>query len=73
MNTTDKSIAKRIGASVTFVNMLRHGKRTPGAVIMLAIEREFGWKMQDQAKAIDEGRYAAGFNNAIAPAHKKKN
>lgn len=66
MTITDRSIAERIGVSVTFVNMIRHGKRTPGPVTMHAIEREFGWKMQDQARAADEGQYAIGFNEAIA-------
>jgi len=68
MHVTDRSVAERIGVSVTFVNMLRRGKRTPGPVTMHAIEREFGWSMQDQAKAADSKTYAEGINAAIAPA-----
>lgn len=68
MHVTDRSVAERLGVSVTFVNMLRHGKRTPGPATMYGIEREFGWSMQDQAKAIEEGTYAEGINAAIAPA-----
>lgn len=67
MHITDRSIAERLGISVTFVNMLRRGKRTPGPTTMLAIERVFGWKMQDQVKAAEEGTYASGFAAAVAP------
>lgn len=66
MTITDRSIAQRIGVSTTFVNMLRRGHRVPGASVMLTIERVYGWTMQDQAEAVAEGTFAAGFNAAIA-------
>lgn len=62
---TNEAIAERIGISHSGVSRIRTGGRVPLRETMLAIEREFGWTLEQQSRAAAEGRYSAEFENRV--------
>lgn len=69
---TNREIGERIGLSVASVSRLRSGERTPSLDVMVLIEKEYGFTVQQQvdAREIDRGRdgnpaYAQALTRAI--------
>lgn len=65
---TNQQIAKTLGLSHSGVSRIRSGERLPSVAVMLKIESEYGWAIQDQAHARALGRYAQSFEKRVATA-----
>jgi len=61
-------LGELIGLSHSSASRVRSGQRAPGYRVMLAIERCFGWTIQDQVKLLDTDRheYAAELERQAA-------
>lgn len=53
-------LGELIGLSHSSASRVRSGQRAPGYRVMLAVERAFGWTMQDQIRILDESRAKYG-------------
>jgi transcriptional regulator with XRE-family HTH domain len=65
---TNVQVAEDIGQDYTTVSRYRSGQRLPSLEVMLAIERAYGWTVQQQAVAANASReeYAVGFEAALS-------
>lgn len=68
MGTTNESIAVRIGLSHSGVSRIRSGDRIPLVSTQVAIEDAYGWTVEEQARAIANGEYAARFDERVVHA-----
>lgn len=48
----NRTVAERLNLSESGVSRLRSGRRHPSLTVMQAIERTYGWKVQEQSEAL---------------------
>lgn len=54
---TARELAAKLGVSEAMVSYLLSDDRRPSLRVMLRIKDEFGWNVDEQATALEAGRY----------------
>ncbi len=62
---SNPQVAELIHVHFTHASRLRSGRRKPSRQMMSEIKRVFGWSIDDQSTAIDQGTFATEFEGHI--------
>lgn len=59
------AFARATGMNHSMISRMRAGLRRPSILTMTMVERATKWKVESQARALANGRYAAEFEAAL--------
>lgn len=59
-------LATMIGVHATHASRIRNGRRVPGLDIMVNIRTQFGWSIDEQVDAVQDGTFPEKFEQVLA-------